>query len=219
MIERHHFHNRIFTARGQLNDKSRISGQQAVQFSGVRALVDPAAVVLVSGAGNEHLGLELTEPGRRPLWGVVLPTSRPHGAHRRGGQEGHHRIGHIRQVGGHTVATPHPETAQLPSHGADPAGQFPPADLGALPRLVHADDGDAIAVHMAQHLGHVVELDTGKPLRPRHHHIGQHARITVAQSPARYLEKLPERPPKLRHGLDRPAPHVLVVVAQHCIPL
>ena len=181
--------------------------EQAQQFARVVALVDPPATEAIPLGAEQHLRVELPQPPRRPLGGVVLPAGRPHRPDRRGRQEGHRRLGDIGQVGHDTVAGADAEAAQLRGHRTDAPRQIRPVDLGSGAVLVDADHGRPPALRVTQHLVDVVEGDSREPTGPGHGGLGEHPGVPRRRCVrGADVEELPHRPPETGRLLHRPLP-------------
>ena len=174
-------------------------------------LAQPAHIAVaeaVAADGQHHLRLDLGEAvddaARAELRGAGGPD-RPQAGR---GDEGHERLGDVRQVGDDAVARADPEPLQPGARPRHLLAQLAEGDLELRAGLGMSDDGHRVGVLVAAHevLG-VVEPRARKPHRSRHLARGQHA---LERGVGAQLEELPDRPPEPLEVLHRPPPQIVV---------
>jgi len=172
--------------------------QRRQHFMQHRAAVVRDAAPDLAVHRQQHLGRNLAEAVEHGHRAHVGAAHAPDRADAGAGQQRHHGLGRVGQVGADAVARHHARALQARCHGADLAPQFGPAHrFGCGHAFVLEDDGRlAGGVRcgcMSQCLSRVVDLRAGKPHGARHDGCFQHA------APGRGrldLKVLPDRRPE-----------------------
>ena len=194
--------------KDQLLDRGQ-AGQHLAQHAA--AVVHRAAPDLAVDR-HQHLGRDLTKAVEHGHRAHVGAAHAPDGADAGGGEESHHRVRRVGQVGADAVAALHAGRAQTGGEGADLALQFWPAnfhrrDHALVLKHQRRVAGGVGGVGVAKDLGREVELRAGEPARAGHH-FGVDDRA-VGRGRAQ-IEVVPDRGPESRQVGGRPAPEFVV---------
>ena len=188
-------------------------GQRGAHLGHNREPVEIAAAVGHAIAGDQDLGLDLPETIEHGVGAHVGRTHAPHAADAHGGEEGHHGLGDVGQVGGHAVAGLNPLCLQVQGQRRHLAPEFGPAQFDGMALFVAADDGrkaGGMGGHdMAKDLLRVVHLCTRKPVGAGHHVLFQHRCVGRGRLD---IEVVPDALPVSFEIGGGPAPQRVVVV-------
>ncbi len=191
-------------------------GQRRLQLGDHGPAVEGLAAVGVAVDGEQHLWLDLLESVDHAAAAHVGRAARPDRAQAGAGQQRHHRLGDVRQVGDHPVAAAHTHVAQRRRDRGDLAFQLGPADLGQRLSLGLEQHGRALGRAAAEDMLGIVELRAHKPLRAGHGALGQHLGVGGR---CLHIEELPDRGPEILKLRHRPAPELLVAVEVQLLAL
>ena len=167
---------------------------------GVRpfADVEPLATVVVAVAGDQHLGLDLSEPVERPLDTEVGRARGPDRAQACRREHGDNRLGNVGQPAGNAVPGRDTEFEEGLTEGRRLVSEFPVGEGATLAVLENRHDGHLIVAVAKQIL---CEVQTrvgeppaaGEPLAVDDHGTG----ATLADNVAEVPHRLPELAPPL----------------------
>jgi hypothetical protein len=169
--------------------------------------VEVAAVVAVAVDRQQDLRLDLGEAVDHRAGSEVGRAARPHGAQRRGGEEGGDRLRDVRDVRGHAVAAADAERAQAAGDPRRLLAQLAPRQLRLLSQLGGVDDGQRVRVLAAEQVVGVADVGAGEPLGARHRPRAEHAVVAALDA-----EELPHRAPEALEVVHGPPPQRLVGV-------
>ncbi len=170
--------------------------------------VEVLAVVAVAVDAEQDLRLDLREAIDHAGSAEVRRAARPHGADRRGRQEGDQRLGDVRQIGDHAVAALDAQLAERGGRTGHLLAELPPAQLAERAKLRRVQHGHVGVALAAEDVLGVVELGPREPLGAGHHALRQDLRVGGRGLD---LEEVPDRGPELLQLGDRPLPQRRVV--------
>jgi hypothetical protein len=94
--------------------------------------VEVLAPVAVAVDRQQHLRADLGEAVDDAARAELGGGARPDGSDAGHGEEGDERLGDVRHVGDHAVATGYPQGSQPARHGGHLRGELAPGDLGEV---------------------------------------------------------------------------------------
>ena len=179
-----------------------------------RHFFDPVHVLFTKAVAvdhEQHLGLDLAEPVHHRAGTELRGAGGPDGPQAGGGQEGHHRLGHVGQVGRHPVSRHHPGPAQPRPAARHLLGQLAVGEGGAGPGLGAPYQRHPVPVGRLggypQDGARVVDRGAFEPAGPWHHPRRQYRLVWGGRLDVKIA---PDRRPEggwLCHG---PLPQLLV---------
>ncbi len=179
---------------------ARSVGSAGADLGDLVGTVDGLDAVAVAVDDQQHRRVDLPDPVDHRGDAELRRARRPHRPEAGAREEGHDRLGHVRQVADDPVATSDAEPTQPRRGAGDLVGELVVAERDLVPGLAASDDRGRAATTTQRVLG-VVQRGAGEPHRARHRGIGQHRGRRVDEPHIELVDDL--RPERLEVG-DRP---------------